>query len=159
MTLEKIKNYALLICVIIIALLFIFKGCNKDVTYKPVTIETVRQDSFRTVIKYHDSTRVHHINKWRNMTRIVDSTVCYTEIVNLIAECDTIIKIDSVQISSLKGLVKLDSNIQVILFKRIRSDSVLITKLNKKVKRNRVLAKVAFVSGLFGGSFVGYKLH
>lgn len=141
-----------------ICLMLLTRGCNKGVTYKPVTIETKRQDSFRTVIKWVDSTRITHLTKWHNMTRIVDSTKCYTEIVHIIQECDTIIKIDSVEIASLKGLVRLDSNIQVILFKRIRSDSTLIVKLNKKVKRNRTIAKVAFITGLGLGGFVGFKV-
>lgn len=151
---DKIKNYIIIGLGLTLVIIWLLRSCES----KPIQVNTPRQDSFRTVIKYHDSTRLHHINKWRTITRIVDSVKCYEEIKYLIAECDTIIKIDSVQIASLKGLVRLDSNIQVILFKRIRSDSTLIVKLNKKVKRNKVLAKLAFVTGLFGGGYLGVKV-
>lgn len=139
----------------------LFKNCGGET--KPVQSidlkpELKKQDSFRTVIRYHDSTRLTVLKKWKTITKIHDSVKCYEEIKYIIQACDTIIKIDSVQIASLKGLVRLDSNIQVILFKRIRSDSVLITKLNKKVKRNRTLAKLAFVTGLFGGGYLGVKV-
>ena len=158
---DKIKNYLILGMAIVIALLFVFKGCGDSkrtdvgVGIKP---ELIKQDSFRTVIKWVDSVRVKEIVKWRNMTRITDSVKCYTEIIPFIQACDTIIKIDSVEIASLKGLVKLDSVVQVKLIVLLDSVVQVNKSLNKKVKRNRTLAKLAFVTGLFGGGALGVKI-
>lgn len=144
----------------LITLLFFLKRCeSKPVIFTDLKSELKAQDSFRTIIKYKDSVRVKELVKWRNMTRINDSFPCYSEIKTIIAEADTIIKIDSVEIGNLKTLVSLDSVIQVKLFDRIVSDSVTICKLNRKVKRNRVIAKLAFLAGLGSGSYLGFKLH
>jgi len=74
------------------------------------------------------------------MTRIKDSIKCYEVLVPFIAQCDTVIKVDSILISSLKGQVSNDS---VIIFKQslmLKADSIHIVKLDKKIKRNRRLA-------------------
>lgn len=151
-----IKDWSPVVALVAIFLLLMnLRGCDPSKP-KPVVIpEQARTDSFRTVIKYQDSTRIHYITKWRNKTRLVDSSPCYTEVKTIIAECDTIIKVDSILISSLKGQVSNDS---VIIFKKglmLKADSIHIVKLDKKVKRNRRLA--LFFGAIVAGG-VGVKL-
>jgi hypothetical protein len=138
---ELINKWSPVLALVAIFLLLMqLRGCNKPSVASTTIPEQARTDSFRTVIKYHDSTRVHYLNKWRNKTRLVDSSPCYTEVKTIIAECDTIIKVDSILISSLKGQVSNDS---VIIFKQglmLKADSIHIVKLDKKVKRNRRIA-------------------
>jgi hypothetical protein len=144
-------KYSWLIIILLLALVFL-KFCNSDP--KPVTPidlkpELKAQDRFRTVIRYHDSTRVQVLKKWKTITQIHDSVKCYEEIKYVIQACDTVLKVDSILISSLKAQHNNDTVIQVKLFERIRQDSVTITKLNKKVKRNRRMA--LFLGAVFLG--------
>ena len=138
---EHIKNWSPVVALVLIFILLMqLRGCDPKHP-EPIKIpEQARTDSFRTVIRYQDSIRVNYITKWRNKTRLVDSSPCYTEVKTIIAECDTIIRVDSILISSLKGQVSNDS---VIIFKQglmLKADSIHIVKLDKKVKRNRRLA-------------------
>lgn len=141
-----------------ICLLLMFKRCDAPEPAITTIPELKIKDSFRVVIKYHDSTRLHYLSKWRFKTRMIDSTVCYTEVKTIIAECDTVIMADSILITSLKANIANDS---VIIFKQglmLKADSLQICKLNKKVKRNKIIAKVAFVAGLISGGVAGVKL-
>jgi hypothetical protein len=137
-----------------ICVLLLFKRCPS--TQPALAQPDLRvRDSFRTVIKFHDSVRVNYITKWRNRTHLVDSSPCYTEVKTIIAECDTIIKVDSILISSLKDQANNDS---VIIFKQglmLRADSIHIAKLNKKVKRNR---RIALGLGAVLAGAVGVKV-
>lgn len=140
-----------------VCILLMFKRCDAPQPAIAVIPEMKIRDSFRTVIKYHDSTRLHYLSKWRFKTRLIDSTVCYTEVKTIIAECDTVIMADSILITSLKANIANDS---VIIFKQglmLRADSLQICKLNKKVKRNKIIAKMAFITGLIGGGVAGVK--
>lgn len=153
---ERIKDWSPVIALIAIFLLLMnLRGCGPSKPMPMVIPEMARTDSFRTVIKYQDSVRVNYITKWRNKTRLVDSSPCYTEVKTIIAECDTIIKVDSILISSLKGQVSNDS---VIIFKQglmLKADSIHIGKLNKKVKRNR---RIALGLGAVLAGAIGVKL-
>ena len=131
-----------------ICVLLLFKRCpsTQPVLAQP---DLKVRDSFRTVIKYHDSVRVNYITKWRNRTHLVDSSPCYTEVKTIIAECDTIIKVDSILITSLKANIQSDS---AIIFKQslmLKADSIHIVKLDKKIRRNRRLA--AFLGAIVAG--------
>ena len=141
-----------------ICLLLMFKRCDAPEPAIGVIPELKVKDSFRVVIKYHDSTRLHYLSKWRFKTRMIDSSPCYTEVKTIIAQCDTVIMFDSILITSLKANIANDS---VIIFKQglmLKADSLQICKLNKKVKRNKIIAKVAFITGLIGGGVAGVKL-
>ena len=153
---EHIKNWSPVVALVLIFILLMqLRGCDPKHP-EPITIpEQARTDSFRTVIKYQDSVRVNYITKWRNKTRLVDSSPCYTEVKTIIAECDTIIRIDSILITSLKGQVSNDS---VIIFKQglmLKADSLHICKLDKKVRRNRRMA--LFFGAIVAGG-VGVKV-
>lgn len=148
-----------LIIVLLILAGWLLKQCNKPVPYVPVDIkkELKTKDSFRIITRFHDSTRITHLVKWRNMTRITDSMPCYTEIIPLVQTCDTLIKYDSLVIQDMKGTVSLDSVIIGKLVKRVESDSIDIDRLNRKLKRQKLLTKAAFFLGLGSGGFVGFK--
>lgn len=151
-----IKDWSPVVALVAIFLLLMnLRGCDPSKP-KPVVIpEQARTDSFRTVIKYQDSVRVKEVLKWRTMTQITDSVKCYEVLVPFIAQCDTVIKYDSILITSLKGQVSNDS---VIIFKQglmLKADSIHIVKLDKKVKRNRRLA--LFFGAIVAGG-VGVKL-
>lgn len=149
-----------LIIVLLILIGLVVKECQKPIPYTPVNIkeELKVRDSFRIVTRFHDSTRVVQIVKWRNMTRITDSTPCYTEIKTIIAQCDTVIKYDSLLIQSLKGTVQIDSVIIDKCIERIGQDSVTIVKLNKKLKRQKFFTKLSFFGGALLGSIGGYNV-
>jgi hypothetical protein len=146
---KKIKevNYKavtlfLIIVLLILAGLFL-KRCNKPAVYVPINMvkEMAVKDSFRTVIKYHDSTRIHHLNKWRNITHINDSTPCYTEIKYIIAQCDTVIKYDSILIVALRGQHVNDTIIQTKQDSIIIQKSDSITILKRKLKWAKLKTK------------------
>lgn len=154
---QKIK-IALSIIAVLMGTALILKQCNKPIPYVPLNIknETRIKDSFRVVIKIHDSTRLHHLNKWRTIVR--DSTPCYTEIRTVIAQCDTVIKYDSIEIVALKGLVNIDSVIIGKLSDKVLSDSLTIKKLNKRLKRQKLITKFAFGLGATIGAAGGYNV-
>lgn len=135
------KFYALLL---IILLLVVFRTC----VYKPKPItpidlkpKLIRKDSFRTVIKYHDSTRLTVLKKWRTITNIKDSVKCYTEIMPFIQACDTVILKDSILINALYGQHKNDSIID------LKKDSIIVQKsdsiktLTRKLKWAKLKTK------------------
>ncbi len=152
MTTERIKTYLLFVSLGVILLLWLCRGCGKDIVNPPMNTYKHRQDSFRTIIKYRDSTRVKDLIKWRNLTRITDSAPCYTQIIPIIQACDTIIVHDSIEIVSLKGLDSLDSTIIAL-----KTDTIKTLRL--KLKWQKVKTKVAFIVGLGSGGVLGFKLH
>lgn len=153
---QRIKDWSPFIAFVLLGILVIimFKRCGLE----PATVvipEKALQDSFRTVIKYHDSVRVKEVLKWRTMTHITDSIKCYEVLVPFIAQCDTVIKIDSILISSLYSQ---HSNDSIIISKQdsiIRLDSVRIVKLDKKLKRTR---RIALGLGAVLTGAIGVKL-
>lgn len=149
-----------LIIVLLILIGLVVKECQKPIPYIPNSIkEDLKvRDSFRIVTRIHDSTRVVQLVKWRNMTRITDSTPCYTEIVPFIQACDTIIKYDSLVIQDLKGTVRIDSVIISNCIERIGKDSITIGKLNKKLKRQKLITKLSFGLGAVLGGAGGYNV-
>lgn len=153
---------ALVLFLIIVLLILIglgLKECQKPIPYTPINIkeELNIRDSFRIVTRFHDSTRLHHVTNWHNRTRITDSMPCYTEVRYVTALCDTVIKYDSLLIQSLKGTVWIDSVIIDKCIERIAQDSVTIVKLNKKLKRQKLITKFAFGIGAILGSIGGYN--
>lgn len=152
---------ALILLIASLWLMISLKQCNKPVTYTPVSLPELHiKDSFRTVIKYHDSTRIKTVTDHRTVVKtfIKDSTKCYTEIVQIVESCERVIAADSILISSLKANIANDS---AIIFKQglmIEGDSLQICKLNKKLKRQKMITKIALFTGLIGGGALGVKV-
>lgn len=134
-------KYSWLIILLLVLALVFLKNCNSEpkppINLKP---EIKLQDSFRTVIRYKDSVRIKQLVKWSVIKKEVenDSTPCGNEIRYIVQEADTIIRIDSSEISSLKNLVSVDSIIQKKQAKQIDS---LTHKLKwQKIKTKLILA-------------------
>lgn len=153
---------AISILIVLIVTALILKQCNKPIPYIPVSIanETRIKDSFRVVIKYHDSTRIKTVTDHRVkvVTMLKDSTKCYTEIVEIAKSCETIIRADSVLIDALKGQHGNDSVIITKLSDKVLSDSLTIKKLNKRLKRQKLITKLAFWGGAILGGAGGYNV-
>ena len=154
------RFYILTIFVLMcVCILLLTNKCKREV--KPsasITPELIKRDSFRTIVKYRDSVRIQHVHHW-NKIKLIDTLPCDTFVKLVISKCDTVIKYDSLQIVSLNNLVKQDSVIIGKLLEGKKEDSLSIVKLNKKLKRQKVLTKLGFVSGIFIGGAVGIKLN
>jgi hypothetical protein len=157
---ERIKDWSPFLAFVFLGILVImmFKRCGMS-PQPAITVipEQARTDSFRTVIKYQDSTRIKTIVNHRTVVKTVlkDSTPCYTEIVEVVKSCEKVIAADSILIGSLKSQHINDSTIIFKQFIRIKGDSAHIVKLDKKVKRNRRMA--LFFGAIVAGG-VGVKL-
>ena len=129
--------WALVLLILSIVLLVLLKRCEPKLP-TPINIPELHiKDSFRTVIKYHDSVRVHHLNKWKlfKEQQLKDTTnPCNTEIRFVIQKADTVIKADSSLISSQRELIKLDSIIQLKQDSIISQKSDSIKTLTRKLK-------------------------
>lgn len=120
-----------------------FKDCNgpkpaiSAINLKP---ELIRKDSFRTVIKYHDSTRVKTVIKHRELVKTIlkDSTKCYTEVLYVSESCETVILKDSILINALYGQHRNDSIID------LKKDSIIVQKSDsiKTITRKLKWAKL-----------------
>lgn len=158
---NNFPKYSWLALVILTGLFLFFCTRNcKPHPPKPIDIgaEVKKKDSFRVVIKYRDSIRIERVIKYRYLKQNKDSLPCNTLIEFIELACDTIIKVDSLEITALKKTLQLDS---AIIFKQglmLKSDSVYIGKLSRKLKRQKFLTKAAFVLGLGAGGYVGTKL-
>lgn len=155
------RPYILTIFVLMcVCILLLTNKCKREVvSSNNITPELIKRDSFRTIIKYRDSIRLKTVIKWKKIRLNPDTLPCDTFVKLVISQCDTVIKYDSLQIVSLNDLVKQDSVIIGKLLDGKTEDSLSIVKLNKKLKRQKVLTKVGFISGIFIGGAVGIKIN
>lgn len=101
-----------------------------------------------TVIKYRD--------RWHKAKERVIHDTAFHEIISI---CDTLVKADSALIVSQNKLIlNQDSTITGLLDVH-REDSTTISKLNKKLKRQKVLTKIAFIAGFGSGGFLGIRIR
>ena len=154
------RPYILTIFVLMcICILLLTNKCKRQVvSSNNVTPELIKRDSFRTIVKYRDSVRIQHVHHW-NKIKLIDTLPCDTFVKLVISKCDTVIKYDSLQIVSLNDLVKQDSVIIGKLLEGKKEDSLSIVKLNKKLKRQKVLTKLGFITGILAGGAVGIKIN
>lgn len=156
------KFYSLLA---IILALVVLKTCVwKPAPKPPISVEPelIRQDSFRTVIKYHDSTRIKTIIKHRELVKTIlkDSTACYTEVLYVSESCEGVIAKDSILIGALYGQHRNDSIIQLKQDSIItqKSDSIRIYKRKlkwAKLKTKGVIALWVIREAVGVGAKVG----
>lgn len=158
-------NYGMLAIILLLAIALILSGLRtcepKPIIHTPIDLkpELKKQDSFRTVIRYHDSARLTVLKKWKTITNIKDSVKCYEEIKYVIQACDTVLKADSTLIVALYGQ---HSNDSVIQFKQgvtiaMQSDSI---RYYKKQVRKQKIQKIALIGAwiLREGIGVGQKI-
>jgi hypothetical protein len=127
-----------------IACVFLFRGCdedsnltgsvnNNDSLKKANAVLAKVNDSLLLVDKKHDTIRVEVVKRYRTIAHDTIYQIC-EPIVKL---CDSIILIDSSQISNLKQIVKNDSTIISNYKKVSNNDSLTIVGLNKEIKKHK----------------------
>ena len=153
------RKYILIIFILICGYIFLLTNkCKKEVVSSNIPTELIKRDSFRTIVKYRDSIRIQHVHHW-NKIKLIDTLPCDTFVKLVISKCDTVIKYDSFTIVSLNDLVKQDSVIIGKLLEGKKEDSLSIVKLNKKLKRQKLLTKLGFGTGVILGGALTYKLN
>jgi len=130
--------------VIIIASLFMFKGCDEDVTYTDNNVtDSLKQvianqskvkDSLLVEVKKKDTIRVSIIKRY---TTLKHDTIFKQVCEPIIKLCDSIILVDSSLIVDLKNVIKVDSVIIGNYKKVALNDSTTIVALNKEVKKHK----------------------
>lgn len=110
------------------------------------------RDSLLKITGKKDSVRTIYVTKWKQLKGRIDSIPCDSAIVLVVNMCDTIIMQDSSQITTLKDVIKLDSNIIANYETIVKNDSLHIESLKKYVKKQRKHKKAALiVAAVFGG--------
>ena len=110
------------------------------------------KDSLQKIADKKDSSRTIYITRWKQLKGRIDSIPCDSAIVLVVNMCDTIITQDSSQITTLKDVIKLDSNIIANYETIVKNDSLHIESLKKYVKKQRKHKKAALiVAAVFGG--------
>ena len=129
--------------VLIVACLFMFKGCDEDVNYVHDSTDSLKQviaeqtkikDSLLVQVKKKDTLRVEVIKRYRT---IVHDTTLVQICAPIIKACDSIIVVDSSLITDLKNVIKVDSVIIGNHKKASVIDSTTIVSLNKDVKKHK----------------------
>jgi len=136
-------KFLLFACVLLVACIFMFKGCDDDVTYTNndndslklvIANQNIIKDSLLAEVKKKDTIRVEVIKKYR----ILKHDTIYANIcAPIIQLCDSIILIDSSLIVDLKHVIKVDSVIIGNYKKVTHNDSLSIVGLNKEVKKQK----------------------
>lgn len=152
---KQIKYYIPYIIILILAVCLCFKGCNKVALSdnKPIRTNikklTVKKDSVKIEANKTDSIRIKYVTKWR--LKIKDSIV-YKPCEELIIICDSIITVDSTQISQLRHVNLLNDSIITdykVMHYNDSIDKVCLTKWGKKQRRQKNLAILGI--GILGG--------
>lgn len=153
---KQIKYYIPYIIILILAICLWFKGCgDKPIVKDNTTIKTnikkleVKKVAEQVKANKTDSIRIKYVTKWR--LKIKDSIV-YKPCEELIIICDSIITVDSTQISQLRHVNLLNDSIITdykVMHYNDSIDKVCLTKWGKKQKRQKNLALLGL--GVLGG--------
>lgn len=153
---KQIKYYIPYIIILILAICLWFKGCSdKPIVKDNTTIKTnikkleVKKVAEQVKANKTDSIRIKYVTKWR--LKIKDSIV-YKPCEELIIICDSIITVDSTQISQLRHVNLLNDSIITdykVMHYNDSIDKVCLTKWGKKQKRQKNLALLGL--GVLGG--------
>ena len=136
-------KFLLFACVLLVACIFMFKGCDDDVTYTNndndslklvIANQNIIKDSLLAEVKKKDTIRVEVIKKYRILKHdTIFANICAP----IIQLCDSIILVDSSLIVDLKHVIKVDSVIIGNYKKVTHNDSLSIVGLNKEVKKQK----------------------
>lgn len=159
MKINQLKYYTPYIIILILAICLWFKGCgDKPIVKDNATIKTnikkleVKKVAEQVKANKTDSIRIKYVTKWR--LKIKDSIV-YKPCEELIIICDSIITVDSTQISQLRQVITLSDSIILNQKIIIRNDSIdinCLTKWGKKQRRQKNLALLGL--GVLGGVLI-----
>lgn len=151
--------YALLVLAFAVLIIYLFPpNCSGKpyIAAKP-TVLIKQKDSIRDRIVYKDRERIVYVTKYRTLKGKVDSIPCPEALNQVIVLTDSIIVVDSSLISSLKAELLVDSLIINEQGKVIKKDSTQIVKLERKLKRNRKLARFFFGTTVLTGAALYLK--
>lgn len=151
----------ILVLISLICLWAAFRSC------KPVTITktdneplkqeirllTKQRDSLLNQAPAKDSIRTEYITRWRKLKgdTIFRALPCDTILPILVQSCDSIIAADSVLIADLKAVIQIDDSLLTNYRKHVVNDSLLISELNKDLRKQKRQKKLAvFAAGILG---------
>ena len=125
----------------------LFRECgHKTIEVSPqkkaIKALKVSIDSVQKVVVYTNTQQIKIVNRWRDVRH--DSLIPCEQLLVL---CDTLVTADSSLISEQKVLLGLQDSVIKIQDLVIKSDSVTITKLNKKIKNRKLIFWTGFVLG------------
>lgn len=153
-------KYFYIVIIAILLIILAFKSCNN----KPIEVHnneplktkvktlTIKKDSSNVAANKSDSTRIKYVIKWR--TKLHD-TIIYKPCEELILICDSIIIVDSTEISQLKQVINFSDSIittQKVMLYNDSLDLLAAQKLQRKTKRQRNLALLGL--GVVGGVLI-----
>ena len=147
--------------VLIVACIFMFKGCDEDVNYVHDSTDSLKQviaeqtkikDSLLIESKKKDTLRLTIIKRY---TTLKHDTIIKQVCDPIIQLCDSIILVDSSLITDLKHVIKVDSVIIDNCRKASVIDSTTIVGLTKEVKKHK-RHKRWLVGGLIGISVLSF---
>lgn len=156
---QNLKYFYLAIIAVLICII-VFNKCNSVVkdsftTEQNDSLKTVnvilteKKDSVKVAANKSDSIRVKFIVKWR--TKLHDTTI-YKPCEELIVICDSIILVDSTEISQLKQVINYSDSIilnQKVMLYNDSLDLLAAKKYGKKQRRQKNLALLGL--GVLGG--------
>lgn len=156
---SQLSKYIPYIIILILAICLWFKGCNgkpqkftnSELIKTNIKKLTVKKDSVKVEANKTDSIRTKIVIKWR----AAKHDTIYKECKELIVICDSIISVDSTQISQLRQVITLSDSIidnQKIIIHNDSIDKVSLTKYGKKQKRQKNLALLGL--GVLGGMLI-----
>jgi CRISPR/Cas system-associated endonuclease Cas3-HD len=156
---SQLSKYIPYVAILILALCLWFKGCNdkpqkftnSELIKNNIKKLTVKKDSVKVEANKTDSIRTKIVIKWR----AAKHDTVYKECKELIVICDSIISVDSTQISQLRHVITLSDSIidnQKIIIHNDSIDKIAITKWGKKQRRQKNLAILGL--GVLGGMFL-----
>jgi len=143
-------KYFYLVIIAILLIILAFKSCgkqpqkftNSELPKSRIVYVTKKKDSTNVAANVSEVVRVKYVTKWR--TKLKD-TIIYKECEELIIICDSIIKIDSTQISQLRQVITLSDSIilnQKIIIHNDSLDAICLKKAIRKQRRHKNLALI-----------------
>lgn len=149
--------------IILLVVIILFKTCGEPKQETVPVAKKLQADLKKTTEAKKEAVATVSINtvyitKWKEVKVIAGKMPCDTAIEYVMSFCDTIIQKDTLAINSLKKVVLAQDTV-ILDYKEIhKSDSTTIAKLNRKLKRQKLFTKGAFLIGVATGGFVGVKL-
>lgn len=156
---NQLSKYIPYIIILILTISLWFKCCNdkpkkftnSELIKTNIKKLTVKKDSVKVEANKTDSIRTKIVIKWR----AAKHDTIYKECKELIIICDSIISVDSTQISQLRHVITLSDSIidnQKIIIHNDSIDKIALTKWGKKQRRQKNLALLGL--GVLGGMFL-----
>lgn len=107
--------------------------------------QKLKADSLDKASDKTDSVRIVYVTKWRTLKPKLDSIPCPEALADIIILTDSIITVDSTQISELNAELFVKDLIIANQDTLLKNDSIAIKKLTKKLKWQKVKTKAVAV--------------